>query len=435
MADNIIAFNSSGVWQISVVAHARPDPGEERRLRQHGRRELQLHQPVSAGATDISLDPLFVSRASSDFRLQATSPCKDAGDNAYVPSTLTADLDGNPRIIDGDGDATAVVDMGTYEFTSGTDTTAPTVTITAPTGNASFVTSLAVIDLAGTASDNVGITGVTWSNDRGGSGSCDGTTSWTASGILLFIGQNVITVTARDHASGGNTGTDIITVTYSLPVTISGYVRTAGGSAISGVILDGLPSTPSTDATGYYSDTAVPSGWSGTVTPLKIRLVLHAAVADLRGRHLSTKWIRTYTGTGGFVQPTVTTTVASSRHVHDRRERRRRHFGRRSGGHGAGRLLGLRAQSDDLQQPYEDGTGTGSFREQHHRPDGGIHLLRQGLRHELDRHELRERDQLYDCRQRTTPFRSMRPSCPPRVRRIGPSRLTATASKTNGSSG
>jgi hypothetical protein len=58
---------------------------------------------------------------------------------------------------------------------------------------------------------------VSWSNDRGGSGTCSGTTSWSASGISLLSGANVITVTARDAA--GNTRTDTLTATYTPPDT------------------------------------------------------------------------------------------------------------------------------------------------------------------------------------------------------------------------
>jgi hypothetical protein len=64
----------------------------------------------------INLDPLFVDAAGGDYHLQAGSPCIDAGSNSLLPEGMATDLDGNPRIVDGDGDVTATVDMGAYEF-------------------------------------------------------------------------------------------------------------------------------------------------------------------------------------------------------------------------------------------------------------------------------------------------------------------------------
>jgi hypothetical protein len=58
---------------------------------------------------NISEDPLFGSQTDGDFRLQAESPCIDAGDNASVEGGQH-ELDGKPRIIG------AVIDMGAYEF-------------------------------------------------------------------------------------------------------------------------------------------------------------------------------------------------------------------------------------------------------------------------------------------------------------------------------
>ena len=57
------------------------------------------------------------------------------------------------------------------------------------------------------------MTQVTWANDRGGSGTATGTTSWSAASVALLSGANVLTVTARDAA--GNTSTDTLTVTYN----------------------------------------------------------------------------------------------------------------------------------------------------------------------------------------------------------------------------
>jgi parallel beta-helix repeat protein len=64
----------------------------------------------------INLDPLFVDAANEDYHLQSGSPCIDAGDNSLVPAEITVDLDGNPRIVNGDNDGTATIDLGAYEY-------------------------------------------------------------------------------------------------------------------------------------------------------------------------------------------------------------------------------------------------------------------------------------------------------------------------------
>ena len=95
------------------------------------------------------------------------------------------------------------------------DTQDPVITITSPTSSPTYDTSNSTINIGGTASDNVGVTSVTWSNDKGGSGSASGTTSWSVSNINLVYGDNILTVTARDSA--GNSDSDSITITYTLP--------------------------------------------------------------------------------------------------------------------------------------------------------------------------------------------------------------------------
>src|SRR2546422_1014276 len=94
-----------------------------------------------------------------------------------------------------------------------TPITAPTVAITSPTSNPTYTTSSSSLTLGGTASDNVGVTQVTWANSLGGSGTATGTTSWTAGGIALQTGTNVLTVSARDAA--GNIATATLTATLS----------------------------------------------------------------------------------------------------------------------------------------------------------------------------------------------------------------------------
>ena len=116
------------------------------------------------------------------------------------------------------------------------DTTPPGSTITGPTSAATFATAATPLTLSGTASDNVGVTQVSWVNDRGGSGTATGTTSWSVSGIALSSGANVLTVTARDAA--GNTSTDTLTVTYTPPAPggglVAAYAFNEGAGLVSG---------------------------------------------------------------------------------------------------------------------------------------------------------------------------------------------------------
>lgn len=67
-----------------------------------------------------------------DLRLSMGSPCIDAGSNAYVSTSV--DIAGNPRMLDGNGDGTATVDMGAYESPraasqSGTEFTASFIVV------------------------------------------------------------------------------------------------------------------------------------------------------------------------------------------------------------------------------------------------------------------------------------------------------------------
>lgn len=113
------------------------------------------------------------------------------------------------------------------------DGSAPTVTITSPTSNPTLSTGNATVTLGGNASDDTGVTQVTWANSRGGSGTASGTTSWSVGGIVLQSGSNVLTVTARDAA--GNTSTDTLTVTLTSNFTFTDDPLVAQSTVIKAV--------------------------------------------------------------------------------------------------------------------------------------------------------------------------------------------------------
>jgi hypothetical protein len=63
---------------------------------------------------NISEPPMYIDAPNGDFRPNADSPLIDAGNNT-ASDVPAEDLSGLPRIVDGDGDGLAIVDMGAYE--------------------------------------------------------------------------------------------------------------------------------------------------------------------------------------------------------------------------------------------------------------------------------------------------------------------------------
>lgn len=59
--------------------------------------------------------PYFIDSVNMDYQLQRISPAIDRGD-PNAEGVGETDLGGNPRIVDGDGDGIAIVDIGAFEF-------------------------------------------------------------------------------------------------------------------------------------------------------------------------------------------------------------------------------------------------------------------------------------------------------------------------------
>jgi hypothetical protein len=131
-----------------------------------------------------------------------------------IPGVMPVTITG---LVASDPSGNAVTLLGINGTVTVIDIMPPTVVITTPTSNATYSTSSSPISIGGTASDNVGVAQITWSNDRGGSGTATGTTNWSASGIVLQSGVNAITVVSRDAAN--NASTDTLTITYTPPDT------------------------------------------------------------------------------------------------------------------------------------------------------------------------------------------------------------------------
>ena len=74
-----------------------------------------------------------------------------------------------------------------------------------------WTTTTSSTELGGGSDDNVGVTAITWANNRGGSGQVSPPLdNWYVPNIALYPGTNILTVTAYDAA--GNSGADALTV-------------------------------------------------------------------------------------------------------------------------------------------------------------------------------------------------------------------------------
>ena len=66
--------------------------------------------PLTWGTGNIDADPAFVNAPAGDYRLSPGSACIDVGSSSHVPTEVTVDLSGAPRVTG------ANVDLGPYEY-------------------------------------------------------------------------------------------------------------------------------------------------------------------------------------------------------------------------------------------------------------------------------------------------------------------------------
>ncbi len=110
IANNVIAFNSSGIYQEPTTIGYVPDLATN--CMHNGTGDYVNLLP---GPSDMVLDPMFVDHAADDFHLQLSSPAMDTGTNSSAAGILL-DLDGAPRVQDGDYAGGEIVDVGAYEY-------------------------------------------------------------------------------------------------------------------------------------------------------------------------------------------------------------------------------------------------------------------------------------------------------------------------------
>lgn len=103
------------------------------------------------------------------------------------------------------------------------DFTSPAVTILTPTSDPTYQTSLAVLTITGTASDDQQLDSLS-SSPTG----VTGTTAWTHNNVTLNEGANVFTYTATDAA--GNVGEDTITINRDTTIPVFSSISITSNS-------------------------------------------------------------------------------------------------------------------------------------------------------------------------------------------------------------
>lgn len=83
------------------------------------------------------------------------------------------------------------------------------ISITSPS-QARIDTTDTAIDIAGNADSDSEVVSVIWENDRGGSGTAEGTAKWQATAIPLELGVNTISVTASDIDGDSTAATMVV---------------------------------------------------------------------------------------------------------------------------------------------------------------------------------------------------------------------------------
>ena len=250
---------------------------------------IDITSPTSALSIVTNTTPLTIAGTASDDVGVASVTWTTSGSVAVTGGTATGTDAWSFSVVLAAGENVITVTAtdgvgrtGTSFLTVVFDPTSPTVSITVPTSDPTFLTTQATLNIAGSANDNLSLQSLTWSNAAtGASGATQGLGAWSIPSVALNEGPNLITVTATDSVN--NSGNSQITVTYdgtnpvvaitppAVPDVLPGgppYVTSTRPFPLAGTASDnlGLAGVSWTNSLGGNGNATVSSGtWTAAI--------------------------------------------------------------------------------------------------------------------------------------------------------------------------
>jgi hypothetical protein len=183
-------------------------------------------------------------------------------------------------------DISAILQLYAAQGTETPDAAPLTLVVQVP----STPTVASTIGISGSTSGGAGFANVTWSSNRGGSGTAQGSLNWTITGVPLSTGDNAIAITAVDGKQ--NQVTHSVTVTRQQPAAPQGPDTTPPSLSIA---------SPSTSSFSTSASSVVVSGTAHD--DVKVALVTWSS---------STGGSGTASGTDNWTTPAIALYVGST---------------------------------------------------------------------------------------------------------------------------
>lgn len=194
----------------------------------------------------------------------------------------------------------------------------PTLAITSPATDGTWITATPYTGLAGTATDNVSLTSVQWKLEEGGTPADVGGTlpDWTVPSIPTIEGDNTVYVTATDGDGHIATRTRIIKQDTVLPVVDLGIGVDHDGYGDSFEITSGMVTDTHLDSVAFNlngaANTPVTLPYTVTVPATGIDYTLSVTATDLAGNEGTDTKLFTY-----IADTTLPVIVADADSTHD----------------------------------------------------------------------------------------------------------------------